>query len=93
MWLFDSTLDEIEFNDDGGVGYCSHIDRLCRSDALPAGTYYIKIDELNNNNEIPEYQVSLTTLPCINLNYVYLPLVTTSSTTTSQLDLLPPKED
>ena len=29
-------------------------------DALPAGTYYVKIDEYGNNDEIATYNLALT---------------------------------
>ncbi len=38
MWLYDSSLNEIEFNDDGGTNLFSRIDRVCGTDELPAGT-------------------------------------------------------
>lgn len=64
MWLYDSSLSEIEFNDDGGSGLFSRIDRTCGSDALPPGTYYVKIDEFGNNNTIDAYTVSMSSTPC-----------------------------
>ncbi len=40
---------------------CSRgIDRQCDVDALPAGTYYVKIDEYGNNDEIASYNLALT---------------------------------
>lgn len=61
MWLYGSNLSAIEFNDDGGPGLFSQIDRRAAdNDALPAGTYYILVDEYGDNNEIPSYTLSLT---------------------------------
>ena len=54
MWLYDSSLKLIEYDDDGGVGYWSKITRK-----LSPGTYYVKIDEYGNNNEIDAYYVKL----------------------------------
>ncbi len=59
LWLYDSGLTEIAFNDDGGEGTFSYIEHT----ALPSGTYYIKVDEYNNNDEIESYDVSLTATP------------------------------
>ena len=60
MWLYDSTLTELEYNDDGGTDAFSYIDRVCDEDALPAGTYYVEIDEYGNNDEILSYELALT---------------------------------
>jgi hypothetical protein len=54
MWLYDSNLDEIEYDDDGGAGYFSRIDAC-----LPAGTYYVMIDEYEQNDKINDYTLSL----------------------------------
>jgi hypothetical protein len=67
MWLYDDNLAQIEFNDDSGTDWYSLIDRQCNIDALPAGIYYVKIDEYQNNNEIPSYQISLNITPCTSL--------------------------
>lgn len=77
MWLYEGSLNEIEFNDNGGPDLFSRIDRLCGRDALPAGLYYVKIDEYNDNDEIPSYQVSMMVGPCGTSSdeKVYLPLI------------------
>jgi hypothetical protein len=62
MWLYDSGLTELEYDDDDGTGTFSRIDRLCGEDALPTGTYYVKIDEFGNNAEIPNYDISFTVI-------------------------------
>jgi pimeloyl-ACP methyl ester carboxylesterase len=64
MWLYDDTLNQVEFNDDGGDGLFSYIDRTCSSDALPTGTYYVAIDEYGNNSEISAYTLSFTVISC-----------------------------
>ena len=65
MWLYDSSLNEIEYDDDGGSGLFSRIDRVCDVDSLPAGTYYVKTDEYMDNDEIPSYDITLTVVqPC-----------------------------
>ncbi len=68
MWLYDSGLGELEYDDDGGYGFFSQIDRLCGTDALPAGTYYVKIDEYGNDTEIPSYDITFTVVQtCIDV--------------------------
>jgi subtilisin len=69
MWLYTGSLTEIEFDDDDGTGAYSFIDRICDVDALPAGTYYVKIDESGNNSLIADYQINLTATACNNPPY------------------------
>ncbi len=57
LWLYDSNLVEIEYDDDDGTEYFSHIVRSC----LPAGLYYLKVDEYGNDDTIPAYSLTLTT--------------------------------
>ena len=60
MWLYQSDgTTQIEYNDDGS-GTFSYIDYV-----LNAGTYYIKIDEYGNDNEIAAYNISLTVTPTV----------------------------
>lgn len=64
MWLYsDCSGTQLEYNDDGN-GVFSRIDRVCGVDALPAGTYYVKVDEYGNNSEIPSYTLTLTVDAC-----------------------------
>jgi uncharacterized protein YcfL len=63
MRLFRSKT-EIEANDDDGPGFYAFIDRECGVDPLPAGTYYIKIEEYLNNTEIPSYNLFFQSSPC-----------------------------
>lgn len=65
MWLYDSELNEIAFNDDDGQSSFSKITRSCDYNPLPAGIYYVKVDEYQNNNEIPNYTISLVEEICI----------------------------
>lgn len=62
MWLYDFGLAQVEYDDDGGTGLFSAIDRLCGVDALPAGTYYVKVDEYGDNDEIASYDLAYTFL-------------------------------
>jgi hypothetical protein len=64
MWLYDNSLTEIEFDDDGGTGNFSRIDRICGADPLSAGTYYVKIDEYDNDDEIASYNIIFTVSSC-----------------------------
>jgi hypothetical protein len=76
MWLFDSGLNQLEYNDDGGSGLFSRIDRLCGTDALPAGTYYVWIAEYESNDEIPSYDITLTVVQECGAGYsIYVPVV------------------
>jgi C1A family cysteine protease len=64
MWLYDNNLSEIEYDDDDGTELFSRIDRMCGTDPLAAGMYYVKIDEFGNDNEIASYDILLTTSSC-----------------------------
>jgi hypothetical protein len=62
--LYDGSLAPIEYNDDDGIDFFSFIDRVCSTDPLPAGTYYIKVEEYLNNTEIPVYNLAFDSSPC-----------------------------
>jgi len=62
MWLFDSNLSEIEYDDDDGTNLYSLIQCSCDVNSLFPGTYYVKIDEFGNNSEIPNYQINFSVL-------------------------------
>lgn len=64
MWLYDSSLNQIDYDDDGGTGTFSRIDRLCGVNYLSAGTYYVKIDEYQNDSEIAAYSINLNVARC-----------------------------
>ena len=68
MWLYDSGLNQVEYSDDEGVDAYSYIDRRCDADPLPAGTYYVKVDEYGNNAEIPSYNIAFSTYTCASLD-------------------------
>ena len=78
MWLYDGNLNLIEFNDDDGTGLFSLIGRECGVDALVAGTYYVQIDEFNDNDEIASYEISMSIvqscLPGSDNFYIFLPI-------------------
>jgi PKD repeat protein len=58
MWLYNSSGREVAYDDDTGDGYFSRIER-----DLTSGTYYVKIDEYGNDNEVPSYQLRTTMTP------------------------------
>lgn len=60
MTLFDSGLSQVEFDDDDGAGLFSAIDRVCGVDPLPAGTYFVHVDEFGDDDVIAEYQLAYT---------------------------------
>jgi hypothetical protein len=64
MWLYDGGIQEVEFDDDDGTGLFSLIGRECGVDALPAGSYYVKVDEFGDNEAIDSYALDLTVTPC-----------------------------
>ena len=58
MWLYDGSLGEIAFDDNGGNALFSKITMT----NLPAGTYFVAVDENGNNSEIPSYTISASYL-------------------------------
>jgi hypothetical protein len=65
MWLRDAGLSDLEFDDDDGAGLFSFIDRLCGFDSLPAGTYYVTVEEFGNDDEIGTYNLAVSALECL----------------------------
>jgi hypothetical protein len=65
LWLYDENLTEVEFNDNNGTDSHALIDRVCGGDALPAGTYYARVDEAGGDDEILAYSLSLSTQICL----------------------------
>jgi hypothetical protein len=62
MWLYsDPGVTQIAYNDDGGPGAFSRIERTGTS-ALPAGTYYVKVDEYYGAR-LPEFTMTLAVTP------------------------------
>jgi hypothetical protein len=55
---------ELERNDDDGIDFYSYLDRLCGVNPLPAGTYYVKVEEYGNNVEIQSYNLAFDASPC-----------------------------
>ncbi len=51
-------------NDDGGIDFYSYIDRVCGDNPLPAGTYYVKVEEYGKDAEIQSYNLAFDASPC-----------------------------
>lgn len=64
MWLYgpNSSTQQIDFDDDDGIGAFSQIERT-GSISLAPGTYYVKIDEYGNNDTIANYSLRVTATP------------------------------
>ena len=62
--LYTSTQNPLEVSDDEGVNFYSFIDRLCNDDPLPAGTYYVRVEEYLQNAKIPSYDLFFQASPC-----------------------------
>lgn len=60
LTLYDGSLSVVELDDDGGTKVFSRIDRLCGVDALPAGTYFAKVNEYGGDHEIADYTLTYT---------------------------------
>jgi len=56
LWLYDDSLTQITYDDNGGTDNFSKISR----DGLAAGIYFIKVNEYGNNDTISLYNVRLT---------------------------------
>ena len=71
LFLYNSTgTGLIEYNDNDGEGLFSRVDRLCRVDALPAGTYYARVIPNDPETEISAYQLSYTAFTCYAYNFL-----------------------
>lgn len=67
LWLYNSSLTQLDYNDDINLydgNFFSRITRSCKDTALPADTYYAKVDEYGNNDLINAYNLLLTTQNC-----------------------------
>jgi hypothetical protein len=70
LYLYNSGLYQIGFDDDGGAGLFSLLARGCDSNPLPGGTYYVKVDEFGNNSFLNSYTMSLATSVCSGVIFV-----------------------
>lgn len=61
LWLYRgscASLTEVGYDDDGGPGTLSWLTMTCQ----PPGTYYVKVDEYGNSDNICAYTINLTPL-------------------------------
>ncbi len=56
MWLYNSAVQELAFDDDGGAGTFARIVK----NGLTAGTYYAKVDDYGNDSVISSYSLLLS---------------------------------
>ena len=77
LYLYDSSLQIIEIDDDGGIDYFSSINRSCEVNPLPAGTYYVRTFSYEHGEKIDNYTLFLTTDSCTSSSEskVFLPLM------------------
>ncbi len=71
MWLYNSALTQIDYDDQSGAGNFSKIERTCGVDELPAGTYYLKVDEWLQNSHIDAYSITFSTTPCSGADLIF----------------------
>lgn len=64
LWLYNSQLGQIAYDDNGGDDGFSRIDIACGDEALTAGTYYIRVRQKDNTATIPEYTLRLVNRAC-----------------------------
>lgn len=67
MELYSSTdlTNTLETDDDSGTSTFSLIDRECGVDALPAGTYFAKITDKNDDDVITSYDIGFSQQSCL----------------------------
>ena len=64
LWLYGSDRSVLEYNDDGGGGLFSRIDRTQADlDPLPPGTYFVSVGEKGNDATIASYQLNISVTP------------------------------
>ena len=64
MWLYNSGLGLIEYDDNDGSNDFSLINRSCSGTQLSAGTYFVKVSEKGSNQVIDNYLMALSITPC-----------------------------
>ena len=64
VWLYDKNITEINFDDNSGDGDFSRIDCLCGTNPLPSGTYYVMVDEYNNDDIMSNYEIMVSVNNC-----------------------------
>jgi len=58
LWLYDASMTELAFDNDGGEGNFSKIE----VEQLPAGRYFIEVDEQGNDDTIELYNIRLNVI-------------------------------
>lgn len=59
--LYNSSMNEMEYDNDSGIGSFSRIDRLCGADPLEPGEYYV---EIRGYDIIASYDLTFLAVPC-----------------------------
>jgi hypothetical protein len=86
MWLYNSSLTQLDYDDDDGDGYFSYIERACGVNALPVGTYYVKVGEYAEDEEIESYQIAFDVLEACGSSDPDIAITPTSLTSLLQPD-------
>ncbi len=60
--ILDPSGTTIASNDEGGINSCSLYDGLAAAQLLPAGTYFVRVEEFLNDAEIAAYQINIQTV-------------------------------
>ncbi len=55
---------QIDVDDDGGAGAFSLITRECNVDALPAGNYFVQVQDFGDDDEIEAYALDMAVQAC-----------------------------
>src|SRR5262249_36201962 len=72
LTLYDQDLNYITSNDDGSVGSCSHIEQSSYS-LVPPGTYFLQVEDYNDDDIIAAYQLQVMTFPTVCGNHILEP--------------------
>ncbi|QQS54894.1 MAG: hypothetical protein IPM89_03375 [Candidatus Competibacteraceae bacterium] len=70
LWLYNSSLVQQDYDDDGGINLFSRIERTCAATPLPAGAYYVKVAEYSNSATISSYTLAYQATPCSASSYI-----------------------
>ncbi|MEJ2546793.1 MAG: leishmanolysin-related zinc metalloendopeptidase [Gemmatimonadota bacterium] len=62
--LYDDLLNLIEEDDDGGLASNSRIARVCGTNELPAGDYFVRVTSFESGITIDDYEIAYTSAAC-----------------------------
>jgi hypothetical protein len=62
--LYDDLLNLIEEDDDGGLNSNSRIARICGTNELPAGDYFVRVTSFESGITISDYEIAYTSVSC-----------------------------